>query len=63
MECQPGPSRERSPVVTRRKTLTDEQLLALLQEPDVDDGDRYFEIDTEESDSEDNFLRRQTYPK
>lgn len=51
MDSQPGPSRERSPVVTRRKTLTDEQLLALLQESDLDDGDSDFEVDTEESDS------------
>jgi len=49
MDSQPGPSRERSPVVTRCKTLTDEQLLALLQESDVDDGDNDFKVDTEES--------------
>jgi len=63
MDSQPGPSRERSPVVTRRKTLTDEQLLALLQESDVDDGDSDFEVDTEKSDSEDNLLTEADIPE
>jgi len=63
MDSQPGPSRERSPVVTRRITLTDEQLLALLQESDIDDEDSDFEVDTEESDSEDNLLTEADTPE
>jgi len=56
MDSKPGPARERSPVVMRRRTMTDEQLLALLQESDIDDGGSNFEADTENSDSEDNLL-------
>lgn len=33
--------------------MTDEQLLALLQESDLDGGDKDFEADTKESDSGD----------
>ncbi|KAE9521653.1 hypothetical protein AGLY_017949 [Aphis glycines] len=63
MNSQPGPSRERSPVVTRRKTLTDEQLLALLQGSNVDDRDSDFEVDIEESDSKDNSLTEADIPE
>lgn len=40
----------------RHKTITDEQLLALLQESDINDRDNDFETDTEESDSGDDLF-------